>query len=271
LEHRHSNRESIAISSEQGRCCRRLVRILAALTIFGIAFSYVEAAVVVYLRVSYEPLHQRLYPERSADDLFPIICLDQLEAAGPEYKHRLYIELGREAATIIMLAGVALAIARNRREWLAAFMVAFGIWDILFYVFLRFLVNWPASLFDWDLLFLLPVPWVGPVAAPLFVSLTIVAAGIVILRRESLGLPVRVGTQHWASIFVGGALIILAFCWDYRNIMAGGLPHAFHWPLFVAGGLLGILSFLHGLKTYSFSLRQTDETLPDGCRTASLQ
>jgi hypothetical protein len=215
------------------------------------------------LRVGYEPLHQRLHPDRPHVDLFPIIRLDQLEAAGPEYRDRLYIELGREAATMFMLAGAALAFARNLREWLAAFMIGFGIWDVSFYVFLRVLINWPTSLFEWDLLFLLPVPWVGPVLAPLIVSVTMIVVGAMILGRESLGRPVRIAAVHWATIFAGGVLIVLAFCWDYHNILAGGLPNPFNWPFFLAGELLGILSFLHGLKTSSSTTTQTGEILPN--------
>ena len=60
-----------------------LRRTLIALVLFGISFAYVEASVVVYLRASYEPLHQRLYPERAPTDLFPILRPDQLDAAGP--------------------------------------------------------------------------------------------------------------------------------------------------------------------------------------------
>jgi hypothetical protein len=219
------------------------------LTLFGVSFGFVEAAVVVYLRASYEPLHQQLHPERSPTDLFPVVLPAQLEAAGPEYEQRLYTELIREAATLIMLATVALAVARNVREWLAAFIVAFGVWDVSFYVFLRILIGWPSSLLDWDLLFLLPVPWVGPVLAPVLVALTMIGAGISILNREASGRSVPLAASHWAAISSGGLVVIVAFCWDSRNILAGGLPNPFQWPLFSLGLLLGLAGFLHaGLR-----------------------
>ena len=41
-----------------------LRRTLAALGLFGVAFGYVEAAVVVYLRELYEPVQDRLFPDR---------------------------------------------------------------------------------------------------------------------------------------------------------------------------------------------------------------
>ena len=223
-----------------------LGRIITALTLFAISFGYVEAAVVVYLRATYEPLHQRLYPDRPPTDLFPIIRLEQLEAAGPEYVQRLYTELAREAATLLMLAAVAFAAARNARQWFAAFGIAFGVWDIFFYIFLRVLIGWPASLFDWDLLFLLPLPWVGPVLVPVIVALSMIAAGAFVLWREARGRPIAFTRAHWMAIISGGALIVVAFCWDFRHIMAGGMPNPFNWPLFAVGEALGMTAFVHG-------------------------
>src|SRR5690349_2988847 len=146
-------------------------RTITGLVLFAIAFGYVEAAVVAYLRSIYTPLRAHFYPPSSAGELFPLLTLDQLRALGPEHTARLNTELGREFATLLMLSSVALVAARKPREWIAAFVLCFGIWDITFYAFLKLLLNWPASLLTWDILFLLPVPWVGPVIAPILVSI----------------------------------------------------------------------------------------------------
>src|SRR5277367_3067908 len=108
-------------------------RLIAALVLFGISFGYVEAAVVVYLRSIYDPLRERLHPGREPGQLFPLISTRELAAAGPDNPRRLGIEIGREAATMAMLAGFALAAGGNLRECVAAFAIAFGIWDISFY------------------------------------------------------------------------------------------------------------------------------------------
>ncbi len=84
-------------------------RAIAALFLFGISFGYVEAAVVVYLRAIYNPIRARLHPERSPDDLFPLITQQELANTGPENSRRLAIEVVREAATMVMLGAVALA------------------------------------------------------------------------------------------------------------------------------------------------------------------
>ena len=141
-------------------------RTVLALLLFGIAFGYLEAAVVTYLRALHEPARQRFHPGRSPSELFPLLTLEQMRAAAPGQMQALAIEVGRETATIIMLASVALAVARSAGDWAAAFVIMFGTWDITFYVFLKVLLDWPASIFTWDILFLIPVPWVGPVLSP---------------------------------------------------------------------------------------------------------
>jgi hypothetical protein len=152
-------------------------RILVALLLFGVAFGYVEAAIVVYLRAIYDPIRQRIHPQIQPGELFPLIRLGELRAEGDEHVRRLAAEIVREAATLVILTAVALAVARNLREWFAAFMITFGLWDVFYYVFLKVLIDWPASLMTWDLLFLLPVPWVGPVLSPVIVALSMMVGG----------------------------------------------------------------------------------------------
>jgi hypothetical protein len=219
-------------------------RTVVALLLFGTAFGYLEAAVVSYLRELHEPVVQRFYPGRDLGDLFPLLTLDQVRAAAPVQMKTLAIEIGREAATIAMLAAIALAVARNTGQWAAAFVIAFGTWDITFYVFLRVLLNWPASVFTWDLLFLVPVPWVGPVLAPVLVSVAMVAAGVWHLRREARGGPVHIRPRHWTGLLAGAVVIVVSFAMDYRNIMAGGMPHPVPWIVFGLGLALGVGSYI---------------------------
>ena len=225
----------------------KLTRILLALGLFGIAFGYVEAAVVAYLRTIYVPIRHATFQAVANDDLFPLLQVEHLHAAGPQYVRLLRMELGRELATLVMLAAAGLAIGRSFREWLAGFMIAFGIWDIFYYVFLKLLLGWPASLWTWDILFLLPVPWVGPVIAPVLVSLSMIVAGVVVLWRESRGRPVHCGRLHWFLIALGGLVVIAAFGWDFQNTAAGGWPNPFNWPLFTLGEAIGVAGFVHAL------------------------
>jgi hypothetical protein len=223
-------------------------RLLLALFLFGVSFGYVEAAVVVYLRPLYEPFHERAHPGHTPGDLFPLLRLDELQAAG-EPLRLLRVELVREAATLVMLASIALTVARSFRTWFAGFLIAFGVWDVFYYVFLKLLLDWPDSLLAWDLLFLIPVPWAAPVAAPLLVAVSMVAAGTILIRREAAGRPLALGPAEWGAVVVGGLILIAAFCWDWRNLLAGGRPQPFNWPLFWVGLALGLGGFLRALRS----------------------
>ena len=220
-------------------------RTVFALLLFGAAFGYLEAAVVSYLRILHEPARLRYYPNRAPGDLFPLLTLEQLRASGPVQTQTLPIEVGREAATILMLAAVALAVARNAGQWAAAFAIGFGTWDFTFYLFLKLLLGWPASLFTWDILFLIPVPWVGPVWAPMLVSIAMILAGVWQFRSEAGERPIRIGGTQWAGIFLGAAIVIVAFAMDYRAIMAAGRPEQFHWAIFLVGMAIGVGSYVH--------------------------
>jgi hypothetical protein len=203
----------------------------------------VEAAVVVYLRTIYDPIRLQVNPKRAAGDLFPLITNERLRAAAPERGRLLGSEVVREAATLLMLSGVALAAAGKRKLWLPAFALAFGIWDLFYYLFLKVLVGWPASLLTWDVLFLIPVPWAAPILAPAIVSVSIIVMGLVALRGS-----VRMPIFHCIALTLGGFVIVLSFVWDSPNVVAGGLPHRFAWAVFAAGELLGVGAFLHAIR-----------------------
>src|SRR3990170_403953 len=128
-------------------------------SLFGIAFAFVETSMVVYLRALY-------YPEGFS---FPLKVVSQ---------EHLAVELAREAATIIILVTVGIIAGRKRWEKFGYFLAAFGIWDIFYYVWLKVALNWPQTLTDWDVLFLIPVPWVGPVIAPLLLALLMTCCGV---------------------------------------------------------------------------------------------
>lgn len=222
--------------------------------LFALAFGYVEAAVVVYLRVIYDPVRASLHSDqpvggRAPGDgsLLPLITLEQLREADPLHVRRLGIELGRELATMVMLVTFTSLAVRCRGEWVAMFMVSFGVWDIAYYLGLKAMIDFPASLFTWDILFLLPVPWLGPVLAPVIVSLSMIGAGIVVLAETGRGRPLRARWFHWAAIIVGGLIIIVSFCQDCARTTAGEMPGPFNWLLFTAGEVIGLSAFTHAI------------------------
>jgi hypothetical protein len=179
-----------------------------------------------------------------SDDLFPLLSLNQVVLAGHEYLRIVEIEHVREPATLALLAALAIAVGRSADRSFAAFLIAFGVWDLSFYAFLELLIHWPASLLTWDVSFLVPVPWAAPVLAPLLVSLSMIGAGLLYLIRDSRGRVMRWSLLNRLGILTGAVIVILTFTLDFRNISAGGVPHNFNWSLCLLGETMGLTSFL---------------------------
>jgi hypothetical protein len=215
----------------------------AAIVGFGLSFGFVEAAVVIDLRTVYEPLQQGLHPGTPADALFPAVTLDELRRVSPRGLWLLKVELVRELATMVMLAALGLAVGGRPVRRFAAFVAAFGIWDLAFYLWLRLLIGWPATVWTWDLLFLFPVPWSGPVLAPMIVAVTMTVAGLHAIARDAAGRPVRPSGRGWAALAGGALLAFLAFVENSRTVMAGGVPERFGWPLLLMGLLLAVAGY----------------------------
>jgi hypothetical protein len=160
-------------------------RKLLLTAIFAMAFGFVEAAVVVYLRAAIG-----LLPGFTGD-------LAQVQQTGvippPDLAisrfpyNLLNVEMVREAATMVMLVSIALLTVTRPRERLAVFLWTFAIWDISYYAGLWATMRWPTSLKDLDILFLIPVPWLAQVWYPLLVSsLTLIIVGLTRKKQPSL-------------------------------------------------------------------------------------
>jgi hypothetical protein len=222
--------------------------LLAGVVLFGIGFGFVEAVVVVDLRAILAPVAGRA-DRISADEIFPMIPMDRLERADPVAERLMRIEVFREVATLAMLAGVGLAAGRTGIQRFSAFLIAFGVWDLCFYLFLRLLLGWPASVWTWDILFLIPVPWAAPVLAPAIVATSMIVAGSAVIVGEASGRVFRVSGREWTAIVLGGLILIASFCWNWRNIATDGMPNFFPWSLFAAGEIVGLGGFLHACRT----------------------
>ncbi len=195
--------------------------LLLWLTLFGIAFGYIEGAVVVYLRELY-------YPGGFSLDLL---------ALRP--RHIITTEVAREAASLLLLLSVAWLAVRGGLRRFAVFAFCFGVWDLVFYLTLKLLLDWPASLLDWDILFLIPAPWTAPVLAPVLVSLGLVTAGVMLLLPPGKRLP-RFTRRDWLIESGAGLVIVATFFWALPNLAAGRPPGAYPWWLFAIGYLGGM-------------------------------
>ena len=179
-----------------------LKRLFLWITLFSIAMGFLETAVVVYLRAIYYP---------GGFD-FPLVNMNNTIALT---------ELGREAATIIMLAGIGILTGKNPTQRFAFFLYSFAIWDIFYYVFLKVLLDWPASFFTWDILFLIPLPWVGPVICPCIISLSMILLAIVLIYFNEKNPSFKINSREWLLFITGSVVVILSFIIDcYEYIMS---------------------------------------------------
>jgi hypothetical protein len=216
----------------QRKSLRVMRRGVLNLTAFAISMANVETMIVVYLR--------RLY---YADGFaFPLVIIDS---------PTLIFEIIREACTLVMLATFGLAAGRTQAGKLAYFLVGFGLWDIFYYVWLKIILNWPPSLLTWDVLFLIPVPWVGPVLAPVTVACTMIGMGLTVLWLETQGSVLPAGKRVWLAQSIAALIIILSFTIDVvTRLDAGGsalaqwVPTTYRWWMLMFGQALAIGTFV---------------------------
>ncbi|MCB2198149.1 hypothetical protein KQI63_02020 [bacterium] len=192
--------------------------------VFAIAMGWLEAAVVVYMRELYYP----------GGFEFPLKMIEINIGV---------IEIAREVATIMMLIAVGMLAGRTRLERFGYLMYTFGIWDIVYYIGLKLAIGWPESLLTWDLLFLIPLPWIGPVLAPVLVSIAMIAACVVIVLQNDRKRPMHPGAWSWAGLILCGLIIIVSFIVDYKTAFTTGVPERYRWELFLVGYLPGLAVF----------------------------
>jgi hypothetical protein len=198
---------------------------------YAVAMAYLEATVVVYLRA--------------------LLGITDMAAINVSLEPYGLIEIGREAATIIMLFSVGWMAGRHGKERWAYGLFAFGLWDVFYYIWLRVLLSWPESLLGWDLLFLIPLPWWGPVLAPTLIAVLICVAAVMAVMRMERGHRIGVTPLHFATALGGALLTLYVFMSDAIHALVAGpvdwdilRPTLFKWPLFLVALVLMALPTL---------------------------
>lgn len=201
-----------------------LTRTITWVILFSIAMGFLEGAVVIYLRELY-------YPEGF---LFPLKLMSNTNAL---------VELFREVATIVMLLGIGMLAGRNANQRLAFFVMSFAVWDIFYYVFLWLVLDWPQSVMEWDILFLVPVLWVGPVITPLFITVTMLLLSCVLLKSD-----VKLSKIEWGLLITGSLVVILSWTIEFQQYSSSVgdpmkavltyVPQKFPWIIFTIGEVI---------------------------------
>ena len=224
------------LSDTSGEPLKTTLRRFCIVIIFSIAFAYIEAAVVVYLRTIF-------HPEGFA---FPLSDI-------PIRHHwrTLLTEIGREAVALVLIFTGALLFGRNRHQRFAYFATIFAVWDIFYYIWLKILSfclkpipDWPMSIMDWDILFLIPMTWAAPLMAPVLISLTLLFFAVIILYKDSYGRTLNVTRWDWLGFTLAGLVVVVSFCIAGLYITRPDFKDHFYWSLFALGNISAIAIFL---------------------------
>jgi len=210
-----------------------LFRDILILTIFGIAFGYIEGAAAHYLRVY-------LYPTGFGNTL-------KIDL------HSFLIEIGREFSTLVVLWCVAMLTRGSFSIKFSNFVFIFAIWDIVYYVALYIFEKWPTCLLDWDVLFLIPIPWFAPVIVPITISL-IGIIGCFVVRFIHAGKE-KIRAGFLTSILLWSALILWLVSF-LRHSPSEHFPAYYDWELFFHGIFLAIAGFVNLILVNKGGLKQ---------------
>jgi len=161
----------------------------------------------------------------------------------------LLTEWIREIATIIMLLVLGIMVGKDNLLRFLYFLFSFAIWDITYYVALKAFLGWPDSLLTWDILFLIPVPWLGPILAPVICSLTMIFFAFSFVWLKSTFPSFNIKLYEWGLILLGATFIFISFILDYSTLLMQNnfslsetnvvlsefVPSEFNWLLFGIG------------------------------------
>jgi hypothetical protein len=176
------------------------IKTLVWVTFFAVSMGFFESSVVIYIR-------QIVYP---GGFVFPL---------QPLPKNLLTTEVLREAFSLLMLLSVGILAGRSAITKFAWFIYSFAVWDIFYYIFLKILTGWPESFMTTDILFLLPVIWVGPVVSPLILSLIMILFALLIHYFSSIHRQVQLKIREILFLTAGALVIVISFTEDYARFI----------------------------------------------------
>ncbi|MFB0522025.1 MAG: hypothetical protein ACETWD_11450 [Desulfatiglandales bacterium] len=216
------------------------MRTVLWIVVFSISMAFLESAVVIYLR----DLH---YPEGFA---FPLKMMT---------RRHIGVEIGREAATIFMLIAVSALSGKRSWEKFSYFLICFGFWDLFYYLWLKVAVGWPSSLVDWDILFLIPLPWIAPVIAPVTIATMMILAGLFIILLYKRGYDFRPSSLTWVLTIVGTLIILYSFMRDTGASLYQQMPLPYRYDALIAGEILYLLAIFFAWRNTVYKSRPKKE------------
>lgn len=124
-----------------------------------------------------------------------------------------------------MLITVAFICSKNAIHRFAYFLLSFAIWDLCYYIFLKILLNWPESIFTWDILFLIPIPWLGTGIGAVILSMLMLVFSFVLLKFKPETVQILITFPSLIKLVTGSLVTIFSFIINYLIFKAASPPH----------------------------------------------
>lgn len=201
---------------------KTVIKTILSVSLFAVAMAYLESTIVVYLRHIYG-------------------ITDLLKDIPTEPDKYTTIEIGREFCTLLILFLVGWLTGKKWQIRIGYMLFAFGIWDIFYYIWLYVFIGWPTSLKEWDILFLIPLPWWGPVLAPVLIAILMISGGLITVLKSFEKVTLNINYYNYFLLILSILIVLYVFMKDAIDVLPGGIetiskvkPTVFNWWLFLA-------------------------------------
>ena len=224
---------------------------LILILLLAVSFAFIEASVVQYLRVYFNQ-------NENVKDVYSLNVIQQPET---ELDYDIMgTEIGREVATLLLFISMAWIVANSIKEWVEYFVFGFAIWDIFYYVWLAVIIDWPRSLLDWDILFLIPKAWYAPVIVPCIISLIGMAFSMIALKALKKDKTVKIQLYYWIPFVVSLIIWQISFL-NKSNIQMTEFPESYSWLLFIIGVIISIVTLIFMYNNMILRSRNKESSL----------
>lgn len=204
------------------------MRKLIPLFIFGLALGIIGASLEIYLR-----------PLVNGTEDFTLRVLQ------PELLNKMQLilvrnEAWRLLAGFILLATAAALAASSIFYWVCYVVFTWSVSTVVSYCWLALRFGWPASLFDWDILFTVPRLWFAPVLAVVLIALIAVALSVILTRALDISEKLGFEFYHWIPLGMAVFLWVVSFLNRSGKGMKG-FPASYSWTLFILGAIFALV------------------------------
>ena len=162
-----------------------------------------------------------------------------IQSIDGQFHQIIRTEIFRELATLVLIFAAAWLAAKHWWEGVCYFVFLFAVWDIIYYIWLYVQIDWPATLMDWDILFLIPKAWYAPVIVPVVISLLGILTSLVVVNAFEKVHSFKIKPVYIALIFLSFVIWYISFTHQVEPGQTE-FPEQYSWLMFFAGVLMAL-------------------------------